>query len=439
MTNRRIAYNILNDVVNGGAYLHLALKNGLRGCDRNTAASVTALVYAAIENIKYSDYLIAYYTKGRIHGSIRLVLRMGIAELLAMNTASYAVLDESVKLTKSIGKGELSGFVNGVLRRIDRERAALPELPKDAVEYLMIRFGIPSFLAREYINEYGLEFTESMLRTRIDFMTIRAQFPHTCEELMEGLLLSDEVFAGRSFHRGRLDNDAIILDKGVDISASQLFADGKIAVQSESAMLVCRVCKVKPGIRVLDTCAAPGGKTAYLASIMRNEGAVTAWELHENRVKLTNAAFERLGVRNALCIKHDASVPKPELYGSMDVVLMDVPCSGFGVRSKPDTYLNRNEASIEEIRGIQQGILNECCKYVRTGGALVYATCTVSRKENEDNINRFLVEHEDFLPDDFSDILPDEYGDRISNGMLQLFPNLDNTDGFFMARLVRKN
>ena len=155
MTSRRIAFNILNSVINEGAYLHLALKEGLRCCDSNSAAFITALTHAAIENLKYSDYLLAHFVKGRMHGSIRLILRMGIAELLMMNTAPYAVINESVKLTKEIGKSGLAGFVNGVLRRIDRERDSLPALPDDDSEYLQVKFGIPRFLADEYLSQYG--------------------------------------------------------------------------------------------------------------------------------------------------------------------------------------------------------------------------------------------------------------------------------------------
>ena len=438
MTGRRKAFNILKNVIDGGAYLHLALKEGLKDCDSGTAASVTALVYASIENLRYSDYLLSYYVRGRIHGSIRLVLRMGIAELLKMNTKSYAVIDESVKLAKAIGKAELSGFVNGVLRRIDRERDKLPALPTDGCEYLMIKYGIPDFLAREYLNEYGLEFTEAMLKTHINSMTVRAQYPCTAKELTEGMQY-DEAFKQIGFRFGRLDSNAIILDKGVNVSISSLFSEGKLAVQSESAMLVCKLCRVKRGMNVLDACAAPGGKTAYLASLMENTGSITAWELHENRVRLINATLKRLNVKNASCECHDASVQKEELFSSMDVVLVDAPCSGFGVRSKPDTFLNHTEESVSRICSIQSQILHECSKYVRSGGALIYATCTVSKRENEDNVRSFLKEHGNFVLEGFSDLLPKEYEERAREGMLTLFPNLDSTDGFFMARMVRKN
>ena len=415
----------------------MALKEGLRGCDSNSAAFITALTHAAIENLKYSDYLLAHFVKGRMHGSIRLLLRMEIAELLMMNTAPYAVIDESVKLTKEIGKSGLAGFVNGVLRRIDRERDSLPALPDDDSEYLQVKFGIPRFLADEYLSQYGREFTENMLASANTNMTFRAQYPYTSDEVIARLNAVSE-YSDITFEFGKLDPNAIIPSRGFDATATRLFKDGMLTVQSESAMLVCRACKVRPGIKVLDACAAPGGKTAYLASLMRNTGFIQAWELHENRVKLTNATLSRLGA-NAACIRHDATEPMPELYESFDIVLIDAPCSGFGVSSKPDTYLNRTEGTVREIYCTQKKILDECSKYVKSGGALVYATCTISRPENEENVLGFLAEHKEFELEGFSDMLPVEYADRASGGMLQLFPHLDGSDGFFIARMIKKD
>ena len=415
----------------------MALKEGLRGCDSNSAAFITALTHAAIENLKYSDYLLAHFVKGRMHGSIRLILRMGIAELLMMNTAPYAVINESVKLTKEIGKSGLAGFVNGVLRRIDRERDSLPALPDDDSEYLQVKFGIPRFLADEYLSQYGREFTENMLASANTNMTFRAQYPYTSDEVIARLNAVSE-YSDITFEFGKLDPNAIIPSRGFDATATRLFKDGMLTVQSESAMLVCRACKVRPGIKVLDACAAPGGKTAYLASLMRNTGFIQAWELHENRVKLTNATLSRLGA-NAACIRHDATEPMPELYESFDIVLIDAPCSGFGVSSKPDTYLNRTEGTVREIYCTQKKILDECSKYVKSGGALVYATCTISRPENEENVLGFLAEHKEFELEGFSDMLPVEYADRASGGMLQLFPHLDGSDGFFIARMIKKD
>ncbi len=432
MTDRRVAYNVLDNVLNRGMYLHLALKKATYGIGNESASYISALAYATVENLNYSDFIINKFVDGRLHKSIRLILRMGIAELIAMHTASYAVINESVKLTHSIGKGKLSGFVNAVLRRVDRERDNLPQIPDDDVELLNIRYGLPKFLAKEYLSLYGRDFTVKMRSTVYSGVTLRAQYPFSNDELV--LHLKE---LGIDFSIGRMDSNAIILNKGYDVASDSLFSEGKIAIQSESAMLVCKACKVKKGMKVLDACSAPGGKTAYIASLTENDVDIQAWELHEKRVEITNLNFLRLGV-NAVCTQHDAAILMPQKRGCFDVVLVDAPCSGFGVTSKPDTFLNRTENSIQDLCKVQRQILDCCAEYVAPGGALVYATCTISKSENEDCITQFVEINNEFEPDDFSDVVPSEYSERIKSGMLQLFPHLDSADGFFIARMVKR-
>ncbi|MCH5278715.1 MAG: 16S rRNA (cytosine(967)-C(5))-methyltransferase RsmB [Christensenellaceae bacterium] len=433
MTNRRIAFNILNRVICEGAYANLALKDELAGMHGNAASAITALVYNTIERINYADFLLHHYVTGRLHGSIRLVLRMGISELLFMKSPVYAVCDESVKLTKDIGKAKLSGFVNAVLRRIDRERDSLPDLPEDATERFNILYGVPRFMAKEYISLYGEGFTESLLKSNVHSVTIRAQYPFTSMEL-EAYLNAK----GISYHRGRLTGEAFILESGIDVINNELFAAGKIAVQSESAMLASLACGAGEGDRVLDVCGAPGGKTAYLASIMHDNGSITTWDIHSHRVDLTKSTLDRLHVSIARASQHDASELEKSFIDSMDVVLVDAPCSGLGGGSKPDAYLNRTERSIFELSELQNRILGCCCKYVKAGGVLVYSTCTISKRENEDNILRFLNTHEEFGLDSLEFCLPDGYVGRSYSGMIQLFPNMDGVDGFFIARMKRR-
>lgn len=433
MTNRRIAFNILNKVVGGGAYANLALKDELSGMNGNAASAITALVYNTIERINYADFLIDHYVTGRLHGSIRLVLRMGISELLFMKSPGYAVCDESVKLTKDIGKAKLSGFVNAVLRRIDRERDELPPLPENAEERFNTLYGVPSFMTKEYITLYGEVFTESLLKSNVHFLTVRAQHPFTSMELEK--YLNDN---GISYHRGRLTSEAFMLENGIDVINNELFASGKIAVQSESAMLACLACGASKGDRVLDVCGAPGGKTAYLASIMHDNGSITIWDIHAHRVELIKNTLERLHVSIAGASQHDATELEKSYIDSMDVVLVDAPCSGLGGGSKPDAYLNRTERSIIELSELQSRILDCCCKYVKTGGVLIFSTCTISRRENEDNVLKFLNAHKEFSLDSLEFCLPSGYAERADSGMIQLFPNMDGVDGFFIARMKRR-
>ncbi len=437
----RKAYEIYTEVVRGGAYANLALKKGLAGADSRTAGRVTALVYSAIERTSYADHLIGFYAKGRVHGSIRNILRLSITELLFMDRPDHAVCSEAVELTRAIGKGSLTGFVNGVLRSIARDNSAgtLPPLPEDPAERLSVECGMPLFMVREYLSEYGLDFTESLLKSRLHKLTVRAQYPFTADELE-----AEMRKLGIGSKRSGLEREALILEEGADVANLGLFQAGKMTVQSESAMLVCRACRVRDGMRILDACAAPGGKTCFLSSLMHGTGSITALEVHPHRTELLRSACARLGVKNCRIMTADASDPAklaellPKEEGSFDVVLADAPCSGLGGGSKPDSLLNRTEADVASLAALQRRILNAAALFVRPGGALVYSTCTVSKRENEENALRFLEENPDFSAEPLDFLIPGRKPEGEKGPFLQLFPNRDGVDGFFIARFIKK-
>lgn len=464
-SSRRLAYEVLKKVTADGAFANLALKQALSGAEPRLASSVTALVYTSLENASYADYLIAHYAKGRVHGSIRNILRIGITELLFMQVPDHAAVNGAAELTRAVGKAGLCGFVNGVLRSIARDNAEnrLFPLPEDPAERLSVRFGIPKGLAGEYVEDYGADFAQDMLSSRAHELTVRAQYPFSADALKAELDKLDITYTV-----GKYDKNALVLDGGVNIAELSLFKEGKLAVQSESAMLSVRALQVREGMRVLDTCAAPGGKSAYLASLMRNTGSITAWELHEHRTELMWAALKRLGVTNCTCETRDASsaADNGERY---DAVLCDVPCSGLGGGGKPDALIRRTDESIAELADIQLKILLNAADRVKPGGALVYSTCTVSRRENEGNIRRFLEKRPDFAPESLDRLISREYGESCEHGEncehgvscenggpnenaangnaaqkekrgrlgIQLFPNIDGMDGFYIARMIK--
>ena len=449
---RRLAYEVIKEVIANDAYANLVLKEALNGAEPRRASSVTALVYTVLENAAYADYLIAHYAKGRVQGSIRNILRIGITELLFMDAPDHAAVNGAAELTRDIGKAKLCGFVNGVLRAIARDNAEnrLFPLPEDPAERLCARFGIPKGLAGEYLEALGLEFTEDMLLSRAHELTVRAQYPFTTGELKAELEKQ-----GIAFSIGKYDKNALVLDGGVNVAELSLFNEGKLAVQSESAMLCVRACRVSEGMSVLDTCAAPGGKSAYLASLMRNTGSITAWEVHEHRTELLRATLDRLGAENCVCKTVDAVYAQGgEKY---DIVLCDAPCSGLGGGGKPDALIRRTDEGIAELADIQLKILLNAANFVKEGGALVYSTCTVSRRENEGNIERFLEKRPDFAPESLSWLLSGgngengEIGEKAVNAEpenaelaekrgrlgVQLFPNIDGMDGFYIARMIK--
>jgi len=364
---------------------------------------------------------------------IRGILRLGAAQVLFMDVPQSAACNESVKLVKEIGKGALSGYVNGVMRSLCRDTDKPVPMPKDARQRLSILYSYPRYLVDLYCNAYGEEFTEAMLSSNVRELTIRAQAPYSAAELETELKTR-----GIAFERGSIVADAFKLQQGFDMASDPLFAAGKITVQSESAMLVCRAVGAQKGMRVLDACAAPGGKTAYLSMLMENGGHIDAWELHPHRRELLQKTLARLKVKNASAETRDASVFASEYRDVFDAVLLDAPCSGLGVQGKPDARYAKSPAVIEELSAIQGQLLDTVAGYVKPGGTLLYSTCTISPLENENCAMAFLKRNGDFTAAELTPYLPEALHARAKGGMLQLFPHLDGTEGFFIAKFQRK-
>jgi 16S rRNA (cytosine967-C5)-methyltransferase len=409
---RRAALETLIRILEDGAYTNLALKEAAASVSEKDVPFLYALVNEAVLRCSYADYVLAHYCR-RQKRAVRNLLRMSFAELMFMNTPAHAVVNESVKLCREIGKGDSSGLVNAVLRRIDRERGTLPPLPEEPEKRLAIRYGFPEFLVSEWISSFGAAEAEAILAAPPVGTVVRAQYPYMTDQLRAALPVASVPC--------RLDPNGLLLSEGFDFQNDPLFADGRYTVQSEGAMLICRALGDVGGKSVLDACAAPGGKTAYLASLSGNTAKLTAWELHPHRKDLMDAAFRRLHV-NAATACRDASVFDPACADAFDAVLIDAPCSGFGLLAdKPDVRLHKSKETVEALAETQRAILSACAQYVRKGGVLVYATCTISKRENEAQIRTFLDAHPDYAPEE----------ER------QLLPSRDGTDGFYYARLRR--
>ncbi len=409
---RRAALETLVRILEDEAYTNLALKEASSSVDAKGIPFLYAIVNETIKQESYVDFILSRYCK-RQKRFVRNLLRMAATELLFLKTPPHAVVDESVRLCRSIGKRESCGLVNAVLRKIDCERTALPPLPADPVERLSIRYGVPAFLVNEWIAEYGESETEALLDHKPIGTVVRAQYPYTTQALMEALPVSAVPC--------KLDPNGLMLTEGFDIAHHPLFREGRFAVQGEGAMLICRSLGDVHRKKILDACAAPGGKSAYLASLSKNTAEIEAWELHPHRVELMKASFARLGISvETEC--RDASVYDPEYKDRFDAVLLDVPCSGFGLLSeKPDVRLHKDEAAVNALTVIQSAILETCSHYVRTNGLLVYATCTIVKRENGECVRAFLRTHPAFA-------LEEER---------QLLPSRDGTDGFYYARMRR--
>ena len=225
----------------------------------------------------------------------------------------------------------------------------------------------------------------------------------------------------------------------MDIARDADYLAGNFSIQSGSSMLACMAMDVKRGQTVLDCCAAPGGKSCYLAEIMNGTGRIQAWDIHEHRVKLIEAQARRLGLENIRPMVRDAAKPREDLFGTMDAVLLDAPCSGTGfLAEKPDIKLRITEKSIQELTDLQKKFLDTVCHYVKPGGILVYSTCSVLKEENEKQARYFLDQHPGFEETELPQSIPESIRKHQSTG-LQLLEHRDGTEGFYMIRMRKKN
>ena len=422
MNARRHALNALCDVTDRGAYANLRIKQLFHDLPERDAKYAAALVYTVLDHLLTVDYYLSYFVKGRQKPIIRGILRMGVCELLYLSTPSHAAVSECVQLTKDVGKGALSGFVNGVLRRIDRERDSLPPLPKKPCERLSVQYSYPEWIVAEWLHAFGEEQTEALLSRKSAPIEVRAQYPFARDELKQALPVESRI--------NELDENSLALASGFDIASSPLFIEGKFTVMGQSAMLACRALGYVKGKRVLDACAAPGGKSAYIASLCENDVSLTCLELHPHRKELLDKTLERLHVQADTRV-FDATEFDPDYESAFDAVLIDAPCSGLGLLGdKPDIRYSKSDADIDALVLIQEKILDVCCRYVKPDGVLVYATCTISARENEKNVESFLSKHSEFTLEQIP--LP-----LTNGGMLQLLPQIHDTDGFFIARMRR--
>ena len=407
MNPRKEALLALTDIVEEGAYSNIRL-GGIHASEEETAF-ICALVYTSLEHLFRTDHILSFYCK-RQKKTVRNILRLAVTELLYMDTPDYAAVNEAVSLCRQMGKSASAGLVNAVLHRVIKDKDHLPPLPEKLSERISIEYTVPEEFAAEWLDKFGEETLMRMLRRSSPVTEIRAQWPYTREKLLERFPEAKS---------GTVEKDCCLLPAGSVLPGDPLIKEGKAVFQSEGAMAICRFAGIVPGEKVLDACAAPGGKSAYLYSLAQGDIDLTCWEIHEHRVVLMQNMFRLLGVNAAIECK-DASVREEKYTGRFDTVLLDVPCSGLGlIGTKPDVGINKNARDLSELIKTQEAILETCSQYVRPGGKIIYATCTVSKRENEDRVTAFIKDHPGFTLEE----------------QIQLLPNIHTSGGFYMARM----
>ena len=350
------------------------------------------------------------------------ILRMGVYQIIFLDKIpKSAAVNESVNLAKRYGHSSSSNFVNAVLRKVEKEDYEDFFEITDEVEKISKTTSMPVWIIEELlknndINEVGKICENSNLKPQI---TIRVNNLKTDKKELEQKLKEKNI----EYKESDIE-DFIILNKIKNIENLDLFKEGYFTVQDISAGLTAKILAPEPGEDVLDACSAPGGKTTYMAELMKNKGNIEAWDIHEHRTKLVRQNAERLGIDIIKTQTKDASIYDEKLKEKFDKILLDVPCLGIGViKRKPDIKWQRKIEDIAEITKIQEIILEQCSKYLKKGGYLVYSTCSILKEENEDIINKFLSKNNDF--------------EIVTNSKFTIMPDKEK-DGFFICKLHKK-
>ena len=441
MPARRIALRVIRQVTEQGAYASLSLDKALENCGLISADRrlVSRLVYDTLDHLIYLDHVLDQ-VMARKDTDIKLknILRLGACQILLEDRIpESAATDTSVRLCEETGMEGLKGVCNGILRNLIRKKDELefPEPEKEPDKAEAIQLSVPEWLWKKLKETYGREEAEEIVthRETAETWNVRPNLTKVSDEEFEAVL------SRKVWEKEKTDLPHAWKVRGaMNIARDADFLNGTFSIMTKGSMMACLAMDVKRGKQILDCCAAPGGKTCFLAELMGGTGRVQAWDIHEHRTALIEAQAKRLGLENVRPMVRDAAKKREDLIHSMDGVLLDAPCTGTGMMAeKPDMKLRITEQSLEELTEIQRKLLDTVCEYVRPGGTLVYSTCSVLEEENEKQAADFLQRHPEFEACDLPDTIPARYREHRKTG-LQLLPRRDGTEGFYLCRMRRK-
>jgi 16S rRNA (cytosine967-C5)-methyltransferase len=433
---RRCAYAVIRRVFEQGAYADRALQSQAEGLDTRDRALAMRLAYGAVQRRGTLDHLIerlAGRPPARLDAPVLGALRLGLYELLYLDGApDHAVVADCVELAKA-QRSSGHNLVNAVLRRAAREGAAalIGGLRDDTPDRAAIAHSHPLWLARQWWSELGPADARALMAADNEPAELALRVNTLCAE---PAAVAGEL--GVATHTDPELSEALVLEGPLDLYRTPAWGAGAILAQSRAAMLVARTLDPQPGERVLDLCAAPGGKSTHLAALMGNQGEVLAVERNPARAKELSDTARRL---HAHCVRvelADAALPRPE-GAVFDRVLVDPPCSGLGtLQARPDLRWRVTPQHVEQLAAIQARILAAGARALRPGGVLVYSTCTLSVVENEQQIELFLNQNSDFALDDLMHEQQIHTHPRAPKTLLTM-PHRDHTAGFFIARIRR--
>lgn len=437
---RKLALELIERTEAAGQYSNIALDSavrryGLSSSDKSAdRAFLTTIVYGVIEKKITLDYCIdslSTIPPSKIERDTRILLRMGLYQLCFLDhVPDHAAINETVNLCRSRAKG----FVNALLRNFARGDKVLPLPSKEngISKYFSVKYSFPCEICDKFISVFGEERTESLLESfnKTSGMTLRVNTLKTDRDS----LLKELSKIGISAEKTKFSEFGIKIPSGAAYSSLKSAEEGLFFIQDEASQLCVALLGAVEGDTIIDTCACPGGKSFSIAILMKDKGRVISRDIHENKLSLIESGASRLGITCIETKALDAREFDDALEEMADGVLCDVPCSGFGVFSKKPDIRYKKLSDVEKLPRIQLDILENCSRYVKKGGVLVYSTCTLLPEENEENVRAFLSQNQDFVSEDF------QIGTLCSfDGMLTLTPDLHETDGFFMAKFRKKS
>lgn len=452
MTNsvniRELVLDLLLEINEKGTFSHISIGNMLKKyqyLEKTERAFITRVTEGTMENLILIDYIVNQFSTVKVNKMkpvIRSIMRMSVYQFLYMDSVpNAAVCNESVKLAIKRGFGQLKGFVNGVLRNIERnlDNIKYPDASEDLVTHFSVMYSMPKWIVEQWIYQHGVEEAAKMIKSSLDtekkdVITVRCNENKAETSDIIKMLEEENVTVKQSPYC----KTGLYIKNFDYITKLNTFKQGYISVQDISSMLTAIVASPEKNSHCIDICAAPGGKSLHLCELMKGTGMVEARDLTEYKIDLINQNIERLGAENIKATVSDALEYDEASEESADILIADLPCSGLGVISrKSDIKYNMTPEKQKTLIKMQRDILNNAVRYVKKGGYLVFSTCTTNKEENIENM-QWLINQFGLKPVDISGYLPERLRKSTAKaGYLQLLQGVDETDGFFICKLKR--
>lgn len=411
---KQIAVKILTDYFKKKTYLNIALNKELNHASLNRQGKnrVTVMVYGTIQNLLFLEYQLYDFIQGK-HVKVyeRSLLLVSLYEYYYMHVPEYAIADESVKIAKKKGQ-RTAGFINAVLRHAFKSQKPLPD---DDIEKISVETSHPLWMVKMFVKQYGLEETRRICLANL-------QIPNRTARINTLKITKEQFLKDYSdFKEGLLSEDAVIYNQG-NIAHTEAFKKGFITIQDESSQLPTKFLNPRENSTVLDMCGAPGSKTAHLAALMNNTGHIDVYDLYEHKIELIKENITRLGVTNTTIHCGDSTLLNEQINKKYDYILLDGPCSGLGVLARKPEIKYHDSRVMDEIIPLQLKLLENAYVLCKNSGSIVYSTCTINKKENEKQIESFLLKHPDMK----------------KKKELTILPYMYHSDGFYVCLLEKE-